>query len=96
MEATERARVLGAEHGERDARAWLENEPTEFPKGPDHLEWTERKPEPDLSGDRPYTIFDLADECLGDETASLEPIRDAYCAAYREARDRVIREAVQS
>lgn len=101
MTALNRARELGAEHGVRDAKAW--HHAMHLNYGPRTLKADIRKgepyrvplPEPDMSGG-------VTDELLGSVRAidllegmlDEEVVFDAYCAAYREARDRVIREAV--
>lgn len=103
MNPVEKAAELGREHGVRDAEAWCA-EWLDDPTRPSYRSWTlleaiERGtahrslewPEPDLSGFLPnfHALSEPdTDYCT---CTNCQAKRDAYCDAYREARDETIR-----
>lgn len=79
MNALDKARELGAQHGRRDAIDWGQSRDRTDADYTDPTTW----PEPDLlTGDGTFAAVCQADI-------------DAYAAAYRAARDETIREAVR-
>jgi hypothetical protein len=98
VNAVDRARDLGAEHGRRDAEAWLSRNYGGTPEEANSILASydagiaveaDGLPEPDLSADDGYALNVATESGITPETEY------AYCAAYRDARDETIRETVR-
>lgn len=95
MTALETARTLGAEHGTRDAEAWLDaNVLDDLDREEVAASETDGwcgLPEPDLTERRKAGGYGKT----GDGGARIRACEDAYESAYRAAVENTIRQAVQ-